>query len=234
MSMTKALDNSFLAVDKFDHYIKIASYLAKTEMIPKALRGKPMDIMIIMEMGHQLGMPIMQSIQSIAAINGMPCLYGDGLLALVQSHRDYEWIKETPIMNNNSVVGYTCVVKRRNHEEHTSTFTVNDAKKAGLLNKPGFPNKPGPWILYESRMLQMRARSFALRNIFADALRGVKSGEEISDYREIHDTISVPTMTENDRFLEAIKPITKDDEYGDLTNAEQSDVIRENSENRGK
>lgn len=226
--MTKALDNSFLAVDKFDHYIKIASYLAKTEMIPKALRGKPMDIMIIMEMGHQLGMPIMQSIQSIAAINGMPCLYGDGLLALVQSHKDYEWIKESPMVNNNVIVGYTCVVKRKNHEEHSYSFTRQDASKAGLLNKPG------AWTLYETRMLQMRARSFALRNTFADALRGVKSAEEISDYSEVHDTISVPTMTENDRFLAAITPVTTTvyEQHGDVDNAKQSDVIRESREDR--
>ena len=49
------------------------------------------------------------------------------------------------------------------------------AKKASLWTKPG------PWQQYPDRMLQMRARGFALRDTFADVLRGLISREEAED-----------------------------------------------------
>ena len=51
-----------------------------------------------------------------------------------------------------------------------------DAKRAGLAGKSG------PWTQYPARMLALRARGFALRNAFADALRGLVTAEEAQDY----------------------------------------------------
>ncbi|GIV50961.1 MAG: hypothetical protein KatS3mg038_1482 [Candidatus Kapaibacterium sp.] len=52
-------------------------------------------------------------------------------------------------------------------------FRVKDAKLAGLWAKPG------PWQQFPHRMLQMRARSWALRDTFPDVLRGVVAAEEL-------------------------------------------------------
>ena len=59
------------------------------------------------------------------------------------------------------------------------TFTVGDAIRAGLWKKAG------PWTMYPKRMLQMRARSFALRDAFPDVLRGLVATEEVEDYQEV-------------------------------------------------
>ena len=53
------------------------------------------------------------------------------------------------------------------------SFSVIDAKRAGLWKKEG------PWLDYPKRMLQMRARAFALRDAFADVLGGLYVREEI-------------------------------------------------------
>jgi hypothetical protein len=52
------------------------------------------------------------------------------------------------------------------------TFSVADAIRAGLWRKPG------PWCDYPRRMLQMRARAFALRDAFPDVLGGLYLREE--------------------------------------------------------
>jgi hypothetical protein len=54
-------------------------------------------------------------------------------------------------------------------------FSVVDAKRAGLFTKAG------PWQTYPRRMLQMRARSFALRDAFPNVLKGLISVEEALD-----------------------------------------------------
>lgn len=68
-----------------------------------------------------------------------------------------------------------CRVKRRGESEEVRTFSMDDAKVAGLLGKSG------PWTQYPKRMRQMRARAFALRDVFPDVLRGMPIAEEVMD-----------------------------------------------------
>ena len=72
----------------------------------------------------------------------------------------------------------TCKTKRKGDPvEVTRSFSIEDAKAAGLLSQ----NKP-TWKLYPRRMLQMRARSWALRDKYADLLKGLQVREEVDDY----------------------------------------------------
>ena len=177
MQKASRLEDSLFSPALMPHYHKLAQAMARTTVIPKALQGKPEDIFVAMEMGYQLGFSIAQSLQDIAVINGKPCLWGDGLMALAQSHPDKEYITEKPLKDDKGkVIGYVCTIKRKSSPEPQQyTFTYDDAKRANLLGKPG------PWTQYPERMLQMRARSFAIRDVFADALRGIKSGDEMID-----------------------------------------------------
>ena len=68
-------------------------------------------------------------------------------------------------------------------EPQRREFTVEDAKKAGLWGKQG------PWQTAPTRMLKLRARAFALRDTFADALRGLQSAEEQRDVVETTATV---------------------------------------------
>ena len=87
------------------------------------------------------------------------------------------------MVDSGKTVGYTCTVRRRGVESPISaTFSLDDAKAAGLLSKPG------PWQEYRTRMLQMRARAWALRAGFADVLRGVALAEESQDIVDITPT----------------------------------------------
>jgi hypothetical protein len=119
----------------------------------------------------------MQSIQNVAVINGRPCIWGDAALAIVQVCSVYEYHKEwhEGSLEDNSRVAH-CLVKRKGGDDYTKSFSVADAKKANLWGKAG------PWTQYPDRMLQMRARSFALRDQFADALKGLSVREEVEDY----------------------------------------------------
>lgn len=175
--IAKTGSTSLIAPENFEHYYRIANMMSKSEMVPKAYKQKPQDVLIAMEMGTSLGMGPLQAIQNIAVINGKPCLYGDGILAVCSGHPDFENIKEEELYDDNGkLAGYRCWVKRKGRDPVVRTFTIEQAKFAGLWGRQG------PWKQYPQRMLQMRARSFALRDSFADALGGVKSAEEVQDY----------------------------------------------------
>lgn len=151
--------------------MQIATMISSSQLAPTNFRGRPEDTLVAMMMGNEVGLNPMQAIQNIAVINGRPCIWGDALLALVQNHPSFGSIKET---FDDKTMTATCTVKRKGGEPHTSTFSKADAEQAGLWNK-------NTWKQYPKRMLAMRARGFALRNQFADALLGLVTREEAMD-----------------------------------------------------
>jgi len=151
--------------------IEFGKLIASSSFVPQQYKGKHGDVVVAMQMGSELGLAPMQSLQNIAVINGRPSVWGDALLAIVSNHPDCEDIIETNIQGQSA----TCEVKRKGRTPVKRTFTVDDAKRAGLWGKSG------PWKTYPDRMLQMRARGFALRDAFPDALRGLITAEEAQD-----------------------------------------------------
>lgn len=156
----------------FDEMSRFCLAVSQSGLAPKALQT-PQAIMVAVQYGMEVGLSPMQAIQSVAVINGRPTLFGDGLLAVCQSRPDFLNIEEelTP-------EGAACTVTRRDRVPVRREFTWADAKRAKLVGKAG------PWTDYPNRMLQMRARGFALRDAFADALRGFQAGEEVEDHQQ--------------------------------------------------
>lgn len=152
---------------------RLAEMLAGSAMIPKAYQGKPQDTLVAMMMGVGIGLNPIQALQNIAVINGKPAIYGDALLALVQNHPAFGGQEES---FDESTMTAKCVVWRKGEAtKHTVTFSQNDAIAAGLWGKAG------PWKQYPKRMLMWRARGYALRDKFADALNGLITAEEAQD-----------------------------------------------------
>ena len=173
---TNRLDDSLFSKELAPHYMQLAGKLASSELVPKSFRGKPQDLFICWAMGYQVGLTPEQSMQCIAVINGKPAMWGDDMLALCMAHKDFDDIIEEPLLKDLAVVGYSCIVKRKGKADKTNIFTLDMAKRAGLLAKGGV------WTQYPERMLKLRARGFSLRDAFPDALKGIKSREEVEDY----------------------------------------------------
>ena len=159
-----------LAPQDLAQAMQFADIMSKSSIVPKDFIGNPGNILVAIQWGMELGLQPMQAMQNIAVINGRPALWGDSVIALVRSSPLCEYVLEDEIEG-----GAVCRAKRRGEPEQTRTFTTADAKVAGLLGKQG------PWTQYPKRMLQMRARSWALRDVFPDVLRGMPIAEEVMD-----------------------------------------------------
>jgi hypothetical protein len=165
-----------LALQSFDDAWRFWQMVAKTPFAPKDFQNKPEACLLAGQHGAELGLGPMQSLQCIAVINGRPTIWGDAALALVQSSSVCEFVSESVDGDGEQMVA-TCVAKRRGYPAPSAVkFTVADAKKAGLWGKSG------PWTQYPKRMLQLRARGFALRDAFPDVLKGLVTAEEAQDY----------------------------------------------------
>lgn len=105
------------------------------------------------------------------------------MIGIVRGSSVCEYVKETVEGDGEKMIA-TCRAKRKDQAEEVRTFSVDDAKLAGLWGKQG------PWKQYPKRMLQLRARGFAIRDAFADVLKGMASAEEQEDIVRVEKDIT--------------------------------------------
>jgi hypothetical protein len=166
---------------------RMAEMIVRAGLAPDSYKGDPKAIVVGIMKSLEVGLPPLTGLNNIAIINGRPSIWGDGAVALVQNSGYIEDIVSERTMEKPSgqladwpdEYGHRVTIKRSGHGGGTyvGEFTIADAKRAKLwLN-----HKRAPWINYPDRMLYNRARAFALRDGFADALMGLSIREEMED-----------------------------------------------------
>jgi hypothetical protein len=178
---------------------KLAKLLCKTKLVPPGFESPDLCLIAILQ-GMEMGLPPLTALQRMALVEGKLTLWGDGALALVLKSglctSITEWMGlgeqdgstkenggETPIRDmtfdplmqkrEDDWIAFCEVTRAHWSQPIRRSFSVFDAKRAGLWKKEG------PWLDYPKRMLQMRARAFALRDAFAHVLGGLYVREEI-------------------------------------------------------
>jgi hypothetical protein len=144
------------------------------------------DITMALLHGMEAGLTPTMVVKNVYVVNGRPAIWGDCLLGLCQKSGQYKDILETYDQETQTA---TCKVVRLMPLADGSfttitterTFSREDADTAGLTGR-------GVHRTYPIRMLQQRARGFALRDAFADVLSGLHLGEDVQDFRPVFDS----------------------------------------------
>lgn len=166
-----------------DEVSRIAKAVIVAGLAPDSYKGSPDEtiskVIVGIMKGAEVGLPPLTALANIAIINGRPCLYGDGAVALIQASGKVEKWKER-WEGDEGKDEYTAICelwRRGQTEPYIGHFSLGDAKRAKLLTK-------GPWVMYLQRMLMWRARTYAMRTGFADCLAGLSIAEEVRDMPE--------------------------------------------------
>ena len=214
--MTLPIKSGALAPTNMGEAIQFSEMLASSNMVPKNFQNKPADILVAVQWGSEVGLPPLAALNGIAVINGKPSLYGDAAMSLVVGHPAYGGHEEKLEGEEASCT----IVRIVNGKEVPTvrTFSVTDAKKANLMSKPG------PWSQYPKRMLAMRARGFAIRDSFPDALKGVITYEEAADMPTENSIKDITPANPLDATfapeVEAIEPLELEEEEEETRNWE--------------
>jgi len=187
-----------LAPQTFEEMWRVSGILHEACVAPKDINSREKVCAVIMA-GAEVGLAPFQSLQSFAIINGRLSLWGDGMLAVVRAQKVR--VSERIDGEGEAMVAVCKATRPDTGEEIERTFSVFDAKKAGLWTKQG------PWTQYPKRMLQMRARAWALRDGCADLLRGIPMAEEVQDVEVVSNERIVEQLpfingAEKDRLIE--------------------------------
>lgn len=152
--------------------MELAKLIAASNFCPKGFNGRAGDVLVVMMMSAELGIPYFQGLQNICVINGRPTVWGDLVTALVHSSGELEYILESWDEDSETA---TATVKRKGFPERVETFSMADARRARLAGKDTY-------VQYPQRMCKWRALTFALRAEFPDVLKGMLIAEEAMDY----------------------------------------------------
>jgi len=162
-----------LSPQSFEQALTFSNYLAESDMVPKQYRGRPGDCLIAMQWGYEIGLKPLQALQSIAAVNGKPNIYGDAGKAMLLAAGCEIDEDDTAIIRATGTA--RCKITRPGRRPVERTYSIEDAQTAKLWGKEG------PWRTNPYRQMAWRAFWFAARDAAADLLRGMSGHEETAD-----------------------------------------------------
>jgi hypothetical protein len=167
-----------------DEAWRLAKAVVQGKMAPPEMDEG--SVVAIWQAGAEVGLPAMTSLAKLTFINrkiGVMVDMGAGLVrakgGLEPGTRFKVRYEGTPFED-----GYTAIasaIPKGMLELCEASFSVADAKAAGLWGKKTSSGKDTPWISYPKRMLRARALGFLLRDEFAEYLGGVGISEELRD-----------------------------------------------------
>lgn len=164
----------------FHEQMTLAKELVTTGFLPNSVKT-PAQALAIIQTGKELGIGPMHALRSIHIIQGKPTLSAELQLAMFKSRGGRAVWKES----TEQVA--TVWLKHPNGDEHQETFTIEEARKAGLTNKDG-------WKYYPKAMLRARASSAGLRAVAPDIVAGLYDPEELgADLNERGEIVLPPS-----------------------------------------
>ena len=157
--------------DQFEFDYRLSKALSASNMT--GIFKTPEQVFTAIQYGRGHGWSPMQSLRNLYPLHGNVHLTAIAAMGLVLPHAD-----KPPTIKREKKNGqpYSCTVTYlRDKEEYSRTFTIDEAKAAGLI-KGG-----GAWTAYAENMLYWRAGMFAAREGFPDILAGIYSIEEMAN-----------------------------------------------------
>ena len=168
-----------LVLHNLEDMTTVAQVILQSGLAPESFDTKE-KIFVGLQTGAEIGLKPMQALNSIVVIHGKPTLWGDAALALVKRSGLLISFSEKVTGEGDGMIAVVKSVRRLGgttvdvvEDVVESTFSVADAKTAGLWNKKG------PWQTHPKRMLKYKARAFNLRDNFPDVLFGMHLTEEM-------------------------------------------------------
>lgn len=154
-----------------DDLVSVAEKLAPSSMLPEKLRNKPHDVLAIVMAGRELGLQPWASIRMLSIIEGRPILSADGMVGLIRgSGKCADW---TMVESTDKIA--TFETTRKDGKPQRLSFTIEEAKTAGLLSKSNWKNFP-------AAMLRARAQAALARMVYQDVLAGIYSDDEAAEF----------------------------------------------------
>lgn len=199
--ITKQEVNNFKNFSSMEEMLAFSTQIAKSGLSPLK---KGEDVMAAILMGKELGLGTMTAVTNIYSVNGKASLGVHVINALLlkagityKINEDYKPImgyknkglinEESAVIDYRTVITFTRLVKREDNSfkemEVTASYSLSEAKTAGLLEKDNWKNHP-------KTMLRNRALAIGGRMIAGDILLGCYETSELMEVNNIKHSVT--------------------------------------------
>lgn len=151
--------------------------LAKSGLVPRDYIDHPENMIVTVMSGAEIGIPPMAAIRLYHLMDGVPRLSAEGIRAVIMSHPAIDYFEVATCDDTQA----TWIGRRRGRPEKSVTWTIDRAKRAGLLDRKNRDGSPGNWQKYTQDMLNARASMQLGRLIAPEIIAGMVSREEALD-----------------------------------------------------
>jgi hypothetical protein len=167
MTRPTALAEHNQGAAEFAGLVSMGDQLRRTGFLPAHIKNG-VDFAAIVLMGRELGMGTMAACRKLQVIKGTVTERADSQLARFKSAGGRAEFKEL------SETRAVLTLRHPNGDQHTETFTIEDAKRAGLASNDNYNKHP-------KAMLRSRAITAGLKSIGWEGAVGIYDPDEVSE-----------------------------------------------------
>ncbi|HEY8191638.1 MAG TPA: recombinase RecT [Alphaproteobacteria bacterium] len=176
---------SYLNPKIWNHMAIVAKTFLDSGAMPQGIKNAQ-QMMMVLQAGLEAGMGPVESLSAFYIVNGKLSIYGDRAISqVVKAKHKVEWGK------CDDASATVKITRADNGTSMEETYTLDQAKKAGLLEKGG------PWVKFPGRMLKHRVFANVAHYIVPDALGGlmIEGEAETIDRKPVENTSTTPEAT---------------------------------------
>jgi hypothetical protein len=167
----------FSNTGSFESATRMASALAKSEIVPKTYQGNVANTLVALEMANRMGVSPLMVMQNLDIIHGRPSFNSKFTVAMINATGKY-----TPIRYRYSGEGDSRSCVAYCTEVATGEKLEGPAVSIGMAKKEGWYGKQGSkWPTMPDLMLSYRAAAFWSRLYEPGVTMGMHTSEEIED-----------------------------------------------------
>lgn len=170
----------FSNTSSFEGATRMASALAKSEIVPKIYQGSPANTIVALEMANRMGVSPLMVMQNLDIIHGRPAFNAKFTVAMINGTGKYTPMRYryTGEGDKRSCVAY-CKELSTGETLDGPPVSVEMAKKEGWYGKQG-----SKWPTMTDLMLMYRAGAFWSRMYEPGITMGILTTEEVHDISE--------------------------------------------------
>jgi len=177
MTRPTALAEHNQGAAEFAGLVAMGDQLRRTGFLPAHIKDGVSFAAIVL-MGRELGMGTMAACRKLQVIKGTVTERADSQLARFKSAGGRAEFKEL------SETRAVLILRHPNGDQHTETFTIEDAKRAGLASNDNYNKHP-------KAMLRSRAITAGLKSIGWEGAVGIYDPDEVSESEPAREPVVV-------------------------------------------
>lgn len=175
-----------IQIETLDQMWWLSNRIMQSGLAPKECKSAA-DLVVRAQFGMAVGLSFMQSIQSVASVNGRPALWGKAVQGLINASGKCKSWTESIIGTDPMKDDYTIRIttERRDQEGvRVIEFSTADARRAGLMNKDLYKT-------YPKDMLRHRCVARVAERVYSDVLSGLGVVEQERDIIDVTSNATV-------------------------------------------